>query len=203
MVERPAFLDGKNAGLLAALVILSLLTVVVWLGPLRTAVQRLEVERLQQVDKAEKLEKRAGVLRPLSLEERTRLSNVFEALRTQTIQLGADAKPGVAREMSRLFEMAGINEPQLVVDADRDGEETGDPRASFELAPLDGGAGFVLVPRGLRAQFRAGFSNLRRALDQLGDPVIPVQVDRVTLLREGLQVRADIELVYWSREEQL
>jgi hypothetical protein len=87
------------------------------------------------------------------------------------------------------------------MDADGDGEEIGDPRASFELAPLDGGAGFVLVPRRVRAQFRAGFSNLRRALGQLGDPVVPVQVDRVTLLREGLQVRADIELVYWSREE--
>jgi hypothetical protein len=203
VVERPAFLDGKNVGLLAALVILPLLTAVVWLGPLRNAVQRLEAGRLQHIDKAERLEKRAGVLRPLSLEERTRLSNVFEALRAHTVELGADAKPGVAREVARLFEQAGINEPQLMLDADRDGEETGDPRASFELAPLDGGAGFVLVPRGLRAQFRAGFSNLRRALGQLGDPVVPVQVDRVTLLREGLQVQADIELVYWSREEQL
>jgi hypothetical protein len=203
VVERPAFLDGKNAGLLAALVILPLLTAVVWLGPLRTAVQRLEAERLQHIDRAEKLEKRAGVLRPLSLEERAQLNNAFKALHTQTIQLGADAKPRVARELSRLFEMAGVGEAQLIVEAGRDGEETGAPRESFELAPLDGGAGFVLAPHRLRAQFRAGFSNLRRALDRLGDPMVPVRVDRLTLLREGLQVQADIELVYWSREEQL
>jgi hypothetical protein len=202
VVERPAFLDGKNAGLLAALVILPLLTAVVWLGPLRTAVQRLEAERLQHIDRAEKLEKRAGVLRPLSLEERAQLNNAFKALHTQTIQLGADAKPRVARELSRLFEMAGVGEAQLIVEAGRDGEETGAPRESFELAPLDGGAGFVLAPHRLRAQFRAGFSNLRRALDRLGDPMVPVRVDRLTLLREGLQVRADIELVYWSREGQ-
>ena len=35
--------------------ILPLLTAVVWLGPLRSAVQRLEAERLQHIDRAEKL----------------------------------------------------------------------------------------------------------------------------------------------------
>jgi hypothetical protein len=113
--------------------------------------------------------------------------------------MGENANPEVVRETARLLESAGVARVRVVVeDANRGSADSS--REPLSVVPLEGESGFVLHPHVVRAQARAPFAQIRRALDYLGDPSVPVQVERLTLLRDGSVVRADLEFIYWSRE---
>ena len=201
MIERPAFLDLKNAGLLTALVLVVLLAVIIVFGPLSTAVESVEKERQRYVEKVEELEQRTGSLKPLSIEERARLSQFVARLQKQTIQLGVNPESELAEEVSRLLERTGIRGAQVIIKQNREAENGDEDRGLIEVALLEGGTPFKLVPHSVQAQLRSDFPDLRRALDRLADPAVPVQLERLTLVRQGNEIHATVSLVYWSREE--
>jgi len=201
MIERPAFLDLKNAGLLAVMVLVALLALIIVFGPLSRAAESVESERQRYVEKVERLKQRVDSLKPLSTEARTRLSQFVAGLQQQTIQLGVNPESELVREVSRLLESTGVRGVQVIVRQNHEAEEGDGDRNLIEVAPLEGGASFRLVPHNIQAQLRSDFPDLRRALDRLADPTVPVQVERVTLVRQGNEIHATVRLVYWSREE--
>jgi hypothetical protein len=198
--DRLAFLDGKNAGLLAAVVLLPILLGIVAFGPFSNAVDKLERERTEQIEEIEALGQRVQMMEPLDAPERTRLTEIVKAFQTNTVPMGENANPEVVREAARLLETSGISRVRVVVE-DTNRERSDASREPLSVVPLKGGVGFLLKPHPVRVQVRAPFSQLRRALDYLGDPSVPVQVERMTLVRDGSHIRADLEFVYWSREE--
>jgi hypothetical protein len=200
VVERPTFLDAKNAAFVAALVMLVVLTAAGWLGLLQDTLRNLEEESVRQTQEIETLGTRVRTMEALGAGEQARLTELAEAFRAQTTPMGENADPEVIRETAKLFQAVGIHRVRVTVE---DGERGGmsEPREPLPVTPLEGGAAFLLVPHPVRVQAQAGFDELRRALDRLADGTVPVQVDGMTLLRDGSQIRGDLELVYWSREE--
>jgi hypothetical protein len=180
------------------LIVLLVLVAVLWLGPFKGTINDLEEERVRHAALIEQLGGKAEILEPLPEGEQAWLRSTFEHFLSQTVSLRKNAKPEVVREVARLLELPGVSDVRVSVDSEQ--EALGD--GSFELAPLEGGASFVLVPYPVHVQARADFAGLRKALDRLASPAVPVQVEGVAFVRDGLQIRADIDLVYWTRKEQ-
>ena len=122
MIERPAFLDLKNAGLLAVMVLVALLALIIVFGPLSRAAESVESERQRYVEKVERLKQRVDSLKPLSTEARTRLSQFVAGLQQQTIQLGVNPESELVREVSRLLESTGVRGVQVIVRQNHEAE---------------------------------------------------------------------------------
>jgi hypothetical protein len=194
-------LDRLNLGLLSGGVALMLLGTLGWVG-LQATMRALERERLGHVAQIEQFGERSARLEPLSAREQTSLNGTVDAFRKRIIVLGAHSNPEIVREVARLFESAGVSDVLVSVQRRTAGAEEGSSK-TLEASRLDGQGAFLLEPHAARAQVRSSFEPLRRALDRLGEPNVPVQVDHVKLLRDQSGIRADIELVYWSRKDRL
>ena len=200
-MKRLISLVGSNPVLLAAAVILPLGASFFWWGPLRSSLRALDEERAQHVREIEALGARTETLKPLDAKERFRLGEIASALRAKTVSLGVNATTELVHEVATLLETAGVNEVRVIVEeTDTNAEGL---RHRLEVPPLERAAGFVLVPHAVQVRARANFVDLRRALEKLHDPSVPTQIQRASFVRDGFQVRSELDLIYWSREEQL
>jgi len=195
--RRPAFLDGTNAGLLAAIVAVPLLALVVWVGPLHGFVRRAAEEQERQSAEIEHLVEKKRALTPVAPSERERVRAALAEFEADVTSLGDHPNARLVQAMADLLERAGVREVRVTLPPPIPEEE---PRAPLVVAALDGTSAIALVPNSVHVALRSDFTGLRAALDALGDPGRTIQVEAADFVRDGASVKATLEITYWSRE---
>lgn len=195
--RRPIFLDGGNAGLLAAILAVPLLAGLVWLGPLRGFVKRAHAEQAQHAAEIERLAEKKRTLTALAPSERERVEALLTGFEARVTVLGANANAQLARSISSLLE--GANAQEIRVTPSPPGPET-EPGPTLVVASLDGSRAMTLIPDPVQVSLRSDFVGLRAALDALREPGHTIQIESAEFARDGASVKTTLELVYWSRE---
>jgi hypothetical protein len=195
--RRAAILDGTNSGLLAAILAVPLLALVVWLGPVRGFAQRADAEQVLQRAEIERLIERKRTLTPIAASERERVDAALTAFEADVATLGANPNAQLVRSISTLLEAASAHDVRVTLSPPSPTEEPGAPLA---VAALDGARPMTLVPNAVHVALRSDFTGLRAALDALREPGRTIQIESADFTRDGANVKATLELVYWSRE---
>lgn len=195
--SRPVFLEGSNAGLLAAIVAIPLLALVLWFGPLRGFVRRAAEEQARQGAEIERLAEKKRALTPVAPDERERVRTALAGFEADVASLGEHADARLIRSIAALLEGAGAHDVRVSRAPPPPGES---PAAPLVVAALDGSSAFALVPNPVRVALRSDFAGLRAALDAFGDPGRTIQIDAADFARDGENIKATLELIYWSRE---
>ena len=195
--RRPAFLDGTNSGLLAAIVAVPLLALIVWVGPVRGFVRSAVDEQERQRGEIERFIEKKHALTPVAQSERERVRAALAEFEADVVSLGEHRDARLVQSLATLLEGAGVRDVRVTLPPARPGDE---PRAPLVVAALDGSGAIALVPNSVHVALRSDFAGLRAALDALADPGRTIQLEGADFVRDGASVKATLDVTYWSRE---
>lgn len=197
MADRPIVFEGINSLLAAALTLLGIAAVLLWVGPGMIAVERARTAVGEKEERFAAWDEERESAEATTSEDRRRWMQQFERARTIGIVAGDDAS--LSARVARRLDAPSVRGLEVARDG---GPDEDDERSGLDLAQPFGPLrlDFERVP--VRVRFDASYADVKAILERFGPGEgSGMVVRRVDLKRQFPSVRVELELDVWTRRE--
>lgn len=198
MGERPIVLEGANPLLIASVIVLGVGVVLLWVGPGIGAVSRARAAIAEKQERFAAWDEQREAADGVSEAERARWSTDFD--RVRTFGESAPDEASLTARVARRLSAPSVRGLEVVRNGSVDDAESEEGpvelRQPFGKKVLE----FRRVP--LRVRFDASYSDVKWILEGLApENSGGMTLHRVELKRRFPEVRVELEMDVWTREE--